>query len=148
MYLHRAEIASAEENQSRRETDTLLTNTEEGGTEQGGGTDGPSWRHRGRRKRRQAGDGRRSTLSGGEANWSPEPGAILGCGLTQVGTLTSSRPFLMGPVLGRRMRLSTHVCVGATCACEHTFAPAVPSAWNTFPTLLKSFSPRLYLTES
>lgn len=42
---------SAEENQSRRETDTLLTNTEEGGTEQGGGTDGPSWRHRGRRKR-------------------------------------------------------------------------------------------------
>ena len=51
MYLHRAEIASAEENQSRRETDTLLTNTEEGGTEQGGGTDGPSWRHRGRRKR-------------------------------------------------------------------------------------------------
>lgn len=27
------------------------------------------------------------------------------------------------------------VCVGATCACEHTFATAVPSAWNTFPTL-------------
>lgn len=50
VYLHRAEIESGEEKQSRCETDTLLKNTEEGGMEQGGGTDGPSWRHRGRRK--------------------------------------------------------------------------------------------------
>ena len=51
VYLHRAEIESGEEKQSRCETDTLLTNTEEGGMQQGGGTDGPSWRHRGRRQR-------------------------------------------------------------------------------------------------
>lgn len=56
-------------------------------------------------------------------------------GLTQVDTMTSFRQFLTGPVLGRRMLLSVHVCIGTIYTCEHTFALAVPSAWNTFSTL-------------
>ena len=88
VYLHHAEIVSGEENQSRRETGTLLKNTEEGGTEQGGGTDGPSWRHRGRRKRlvplspwksgvlvQMAVEGDRGSGKGGREGQDPTDGA-------------------------------------------------------------------------
>ena len=84
---------------------------------------------------KKAGHGRHSMPSGGKDSWNPEPGGALGCGLTQVDTMTSFRQFLTGPVLGRRMLLSVHVCIGTMYACEHTFALAVPSAWNTFSTL-------------
>ena len=97
---------------------------------------------------KKARDGRRSMPSGGKANWNPELGGTLGCGLTQVDTLASFRQFLMGPVLGRRMHRAC-VCVSVQRVPVNTpllqlfHPPGTP-----FPPFLKSFSPCLYLTES
>lgn len=60
---------------------------------------------------KKARDGRRSMPSGGKANWNPELGGTLGCGLTQVDTLASFRQFLMGPVLGEG-------CIERVCVCR------------------------------
>lgn len=44
-------------------------------------------------------------------------------------------------------RVCMCVCVGTMCADEHTFALAVPSAWDTSPTLPETRSLCLYPTE-